>query len=159
MARWQSFNPFGPFEQVRRAPFWNQLANLQNEMNRLFNRWGGDGNRETGVVTTYPAVNIWEDSENVYIEAELPGVNKDSLEIYVTGGNQFTLKGERQPPAEEEGVWHRQERGSGSFVRVLTLPVSVDQNKVDAHLENAVLQIKLAKHEASKPRKITVKAE
>jgi HSP20 family protein len=146
MARWQPFNPV-----------LNQLQQLQSEMNRLFDRWGGpDGNRET---VAYPPVNIWEEGEAVYVEAELPGMNQNDLEIYVTGGNQLTLKGQRKPSVPEKSVRHRQERGFGNFVRVLTLPFPVDADHVDAHFEDGVLQVKLAKHESAKPRKIQVKAQ
>jgi len=89
----------------------------------------------------------------------LPGLDRNALEIYVTGGNQLTLKGERTPLVPEKGVRHRQERGFGTFVRVLALPFPVDPEKVDAHLENGVLHLKLTKHESAKPRKITVKAQ
>jgi HSP20 family protein len=80
------------------------------------------------------------------------------LEIYVTGQNQLTIKGERKPPLVEKGTLHRQERGFGTFVRGLTLPAPVDENKVEARFESGVLSIRLAKHEAAKPRKIEIKA-
>jgi HSP20 family protein len=145
--RWQPF-----------SPIWNQMQQLQTEMNRVFDRWG-DGGRGRGFATTYPAVNVWEDAENVYVEAELPGVDPKDLEIHVTGGNQLTLKGERKEAVPEKGVVHRQERGFGSFVRVLTLPFQVNADRVDARFDNGVLLIKLAKHEAAKPRKISVKGK
>jgi len=148
LSRWQAF-----------TPFLDQLQQLQGEMNRLVERWGGDGGWARTFASTYPAVNVWEDTDHVFVEAELPGLNLQDLEIYVTGGNQLTLKGERKQTMPEKGVAHRQERGFGSFVRVLTLPFDVDADKVDARFENGVLLIKLAKHAAAKPRKITVKGE
>src|SRR5262249_16240756 len=128
-------------------------------MNRVFERWGEDGGRLLGLTAAYPAVNVWEDAENVYVEAELPGLDLKDLAIYVTGGNQLTIKGEPKPQVPEKGAWHRQEGARAAFSRTLTLPVSVDADKVDARFENGVLLIKLAKHESAKPRKITVKAE
>ncbi len=145
-SRWQPF-----------TPMWDQLQQFQNEMNRLFDRWG-DGGR-TGGVATFPAVNVWEEKDEVFVEAELPGLDLKDLEIYVTGGNQLTIKGERKPQATGKGVWHRQERGYGHFTRALTLPFPVDADKVDARLENGVLLVRLAKHESARPRKIQVKAE
>lgn len=144
MARWQPF-----------SPVWSQLQQLQSEMNRLFDHWGGEGSRPAA---TFPLVNVWEEGESVFVEAELPGMDQNDLEIYVTGGNQLTLKGERKPLVPEKSVQHRQERGFGSFVRVLTLPFPVDPEHVDAHFENGVLLVKLAKHESAKTRKIQVKA-
>jgi HSP20 family protein len=137
---------------------WGQLQQFQNEMNRLFDRWG-DGGGRAGGAATFPAVNVWEENDEVFVEAELPGLDLKDLEIYVTGGNQLTLKGERKPFAPETGVWHRQERAYGHFTRGLTLPFPVDADKVDARLENGVLLVRLAKHESARPRKIQVKAE
>lgn len=147
-SRWQSY-----------SPLWNTFQDLQREMNRVFDRWGQNGGSFLGLTAGYPAVNVWEDGDNVLVEAELPGLDLKDLSIYVTGGNQLTVKGERKVPTPEKGVWHRQERGFGQFSRTLTLPVNVDSDKVDARFENGVLLVKLAKHESAKPRKITVKAE
>jgi HSP20 family protein len=143
-----------------RDPFgtmWQQLGQMQRELNRVFDRWQGDGNRG-GTITSYPAINVWEDVEAVHLEAELPGFELKDLEIYVTGGSQLSIKGKRQPSAPEKAQWHRQERGYGSFGRVLNLPFPVNPDKVDAKLENGVLSIELAKAESAKPRKIQVKS-
>jgi HSP20 family protein len=145
-SRWQAFNPV-----------WDQLQQFQQEMNRLFDRWGDGG---IFGASGFPALNVWEDGEEVHVEAELPGLDLKDMEIYVSGGNQLTLKGERKKPSlPEKGVWHRQERSFGSFHRSLTLPFPVDADKVDARLENGVLHIRLTKHESARPRKIPVKAE
>jgi HSP20 family protein len=144
-SRWQPF-----------TPMFNQLQQFQNEMNRLFDRWN-DGGRAG--VATFPALNVREEGDEVFVEADLPGLDLKDLEIYVTGGNQLTIKGERKPYAAEKGVWHRQERAYGHFTRSLTLPFPVDADKVDARLENGVLLVRLAKHESARPRKIQVKAE
>jgi HSP20 family protein len=149
LTRWQPF-----------SPVLNQLHQLQHEMNRIFDRWGEDGGSNWfAFVPTFPAANVWEDADQVFVEAELPGLRLEDLEIYVTGGNQLTIKGERKPASVDKGVWHRQERGAGAFVRMLTLPFPVDADKVDARFENGVLRVQLAKHESAKARKITVKAE
>lgn len=145
-SRWQSFHPV-----------WNQLQQFQEEMNRLFDRWGNGST--FGGASGFPALNVWEDGELVHVEAELPGLDLKDVEIYVSGGNQLTLKGERKSNLPERGIWHRQERSFGSFTRSLTLPFPVDAEKVDARLENGVLHIQLSKHESARPRKIPVKAE
>jgi HSP20 family protein len=148
LTRWQPF-----------TPVYNQLQQFQHEMNQLFDRWGGDGVNRWFGAASFPALNVWEDADQLYVEAELPGLDLKDLEIYVTNGNQLTLKGKRKQPQTEKGVWHRQERGFGAFVRTLTLPFVVDADKVDARFENGVLLVKLAKHETAKAHKITVKAE
>lgn len=145
-SRWQSF-----------SPVWNPLQQFQEEMNRLFDRWGS-GNAFSGTAG-FPALNVWEDGDTVHVEAELPGLDLKDVEIYVSGGNQLTLKGERKANLPDKGVWHRQERVFGSFTRSLTLPFPVDADKVDARLENGVLHVQLTKHESARPRRIPVKAE
>jgi HSP20 family protein len=142
---WTRFNPFGtsPLDQMQR---------MQNEMNRLFDRCGGDGS------VNFPAVNVWEEDNALHLEAELPGMNLEDLEIFVTANTQLTIKGERKAVVPNKGTQHRQERPFGKFVRTLTLPFPVDDAKVEARLENGILKIHLPKHEAARPRKIPVKA-
>jgi HSP20 family protein len=137
------------------SPLWNQLQQFQGEMNRVFDSWNGFG----GSLAAFPTVNVWEEGEQLHVEAELPGLDLNNLEIYVTGGNELTLKGQRQFNAPDKGAWHRRERTAGEFIRTLTLPYPVDPDKVEARLENGVLHITLAKHESARPRKIPVKAE
>jgi len=141
---------------TRWYPVNNSVLNqFQQEMNRVFDRWGDGRN---SLAPAYPAVNAWEEGETLRVEAELPGLNLEDLEIFVTGQNQLTIKGERKVAVPEGSVQHRQERGFGNFVRTLTLPFPVDDAKVEARLENGVLSIVLPKHEAAKPRRIAVKS-
>src|SRR5438067_12668762 len=125
-------------------------------MYRIIDHWV-DGGRY--VAAGFPAMNVWEDTENVFVEAELPGVEFKDLEIYVTGGNELTLKGERRPPTPERGVWHRQERNFGASGRTLTLPFAVDADKVDARQEYGVLTVRPAKQQSGKPCRPAVKAD
>jgi HSP20 family protein len=94
----------------------------------------------------------------VLVEAELPGVKDEDLEISVTG-NELLLKG-RRPDIEEKNVaFHRRERSAGDFERVLRLPAEIDAQKVEASLADGVLLLTLPKAEAAKPKKITVKTQ
>jgi HSP20 family protein len=124
---------------------------MQNEMNRLFGSWNADGN------ASFPAVNVWEEDEALNVEAELPGMKLEDVEIFVTGNNQLTIKGERKPAANGESTHHREERPTGKFLRTLTLPFPVDATKVEARLTNGILSIQMPKHEAARPRKIAIK--
>jgi HSP20 family protein len=148
MTRWQPY-----------THLWDQMSQFRNEMNQLFESFGLGEAGWPGLAVTYPPVNTWEDGDNVHAEAELPGMDLKDLEIYVTGGNQLTLKGERKPWMRGEGVWHRQERGFGPFSRVLTLPVDVDADKVGARFHNGVLTVTMPKSEKARPRKITVRTD
>ena len=135
---------------------WAEMSRLSREMDRVFGR-GGSGMRRLLGVGSYPALNVWEDDDHVYAEAELPGFSLDDLEIYVTG-NQLTIKGERRPPEHDSGTWHRQERGYGKFSRMIELPSDINGDQVVAEFKNGVLNITLPKSEAVKPRRIQVKA-
>jgi HSP20 family protein len=140
---------------VRREPF----TNLWNEMDRMFRRFGTEEPAWPAPAFTYPPVNLWEDEKNVYVEAELPGLELEKLELLVSEGNELTIKGERLPPKVEKVVWHRQECLSGKFARVVPLPVLVAPDKVEARFEKGILFVTLPKAEAALPRRIPVKKE
>lgn len=147
------------------GPIWDQqdlftTSSLWNRLQRFQNDRAKPNNGEEPVITASdPAVNIWEDAESVYVEAELPGLEREDVEIYVTGDNQFTIKGERKEKLPDKAISLRQERRLGTFDRVVALPVDVDQDKVEACLENGVLRLKMPKQEATKPRQILVKGQ
>jgi HSP20 family protein len=146
---------FGSRWSTLNHPVFGPLQQLHNELNRLADRWG-DG-RQPARAAEYPALNLWEADDALVLEAEMPGVSLDDIEIYVTGHDQLTIKGERKPQAPEKGVQHRLERGFGTFSRSVNLPVDVDAAKVEARLENGVLRVRLPKAETAKPRKINIK--
>lgn len=106
----------------------------------------------------FPALNVWEDQDHYFVEAELPGIKMADLEILVADRRTLTIKGQRTPEQCEHGTWHRRERGCGAFERELPLPGYVDADKVEAGLKQGVLTVKLPKSPEMKPRKIEVKA-
>lgn len=131
------------------------MHELRRELDRLFDNFvPGElfGTRPTA----FPALNAWEDGERLMIEAEVPGLKLDDLEITVKG-NELMLKGTRPAVEDEQTVYHRRERGCGEFARYVTLPVDVDADRVEAALKNGVLTIVLPKAEKARARKITVK--
>jgi HSP20 family protein len=133
------------------------FGDLRNEINRLFEQAVGPSN--SGSIfgaRAFPAINLWEDGELVYVEAEIPGVPMNDIEINVVG-NELSIKGQRGCRCDESVTFHRRERGVGDFSRFLTLPVAIDADKVEAVVKNGVLTIKLPKAEAAKPRRIEVK--
>lgn len=138
------------------ATRWQPFGDLMNEMNRVFSRFGM-GDRM--LAPAFPALDLWQDADNLYVEAELPGMDLDGLEIYVTGGDQLAIRGRRTPPQLAKGNWHRQERHFGEFTRMLTLPQPVDSERVQAELKCGVLTITLPKRAEARPRRIEVKAE
>lgn len=133
-----------------------ELEQLQRRMGRLFqNAFGLEGSPWR--VGVYPLVNISEDRDHIFVRAELPGVKAGDLEITIQD-NSMILRGQRQIPTEEKQVnYHRRERESGFFRRVVGLPSRVQADKVEATCKDGILTIKLAKPEEVKPRKIQVK--
>src|SRR3974377_118832 len=135
---------------------YQELDRIQRQMDALFQNVAGRERpyRREGV---YPLVNISEDADHIYVQAELPGVKPEDLEITLKEQN-LVLRGERKIPAEEKDVnYHRRERAAGFFRRALRLPAQVDPNKVEASCQDGVLTITLAKPEEVKPRQISVK--
>jgi HSP20 family protein len=104
----------------------------------------------------YPLVNVREEAEAFLVEAEVPGVTRDQIEVLIRHGTELTLQGERKALSSDTGAWHYQERGVGRFQRVLTLPAPVDADKVQARLDHGVLHVVLPKSEAVKPQRIPV---
>jgi HSP20 family protein len=151
LTRWE------PFRELRNE--MRQMRRFQRAMDRLFGTWGMELPVRPGIALSYPPLNLWEDDDFIYAEAELPGLKLPDLEITVTAGNQLTLKGKREQTGPENVEWHRQERGFGSFERIIELPTNVDAGKVEARLDNGVLTIKMAKSPEAKPKRIPVKAE
>ena len=136
---------------------WPEMNRLQGEMEQWARRAGTNDPRRSAH-NVYPPLNLWEDDDNLYVEAELPELELSDLEIFVTGDNQLSIKGERKQPERENGMWHRQERGHGGFSRVGELPQYVDSDKVTAESKLGVLTITLPKREEAKARRIEVKA-
>jgi HSP20 family protein len=133
-----------------------ELEQLQRRMDRLFqNAFGLE--RSPWRVGVYPLVNISEDRDHIFVRAELPGVKAADLEITIQD-NSLILRGQRQIPTEEKQVnYHRRERESGFFRRVVALPARAQADRVEATCKDGILTIKLAKPEEVKPRKIQVK--
>lgn len=131
-------------------PF-RELRRIQNEMNRVFQ------SASTGGAQGYPAMNVYASQDGVAVTAEVPGVSDADLDISVHR-DTLTLKGERKRQPEEVTGYHRRERGTGAFVRTLSLPFPVDPDKVEASLKDGVLRLSLHRPESDKPKKIRVKA-
>jgi len=154
-----------PLQATLRRGFARPLGELREELDRL---WApltaapplhGWGSAERS--SRFPALNLSETEDSLIVEAEIPGISSEQVEVTVHG-DELQISGSRphrQAPAEgETAVWHRQERGTGSFERSLSLPVSVDSTLVEAHLANGVLRVTCPKAAAAKPQKIRVTA-
>ena len=139
-------------------PF-RELRGLQDDINRAFSSsFNRSGDNELMRGAWSPNVDIYENKEQIVLEAELPGMNREDFDLSVEN-NVITLRGERQfEKKEEQDNFHRVERSYGSFTRSFTLPPTVASDSADAEFENGVLRLTLAKREEAKPRRIEIKA-
>lgn len=136
----------------------NTLSNtpfeaFEDEFNRALSRWWGDGIQRAS--TGFYPVDIREDQDHLYVEAEMPGFKHDEVDVTIENG-LLQIAAERKLE-ERQGESHLNERRYTRVARSFTLPKTVDENRVDARLENGVLHLTLHKREEVKPRKIEVK--
>ena len=144
---------------VKYDPF-RDLRNLQDEMNRLFSGTFSRGGSQDEVLrgAWSPSVDIFENKNEIVLEAELPGMKAEDVNISIEN-NVLTIHGERKfEKKDEKDNFHRVERAYGSFTRSFTLPPTVSSENADAEFENGVLRLTLAKREEAKPRRIEIKA-
>ena len=134
-------------------PFESAQREFNGVLGRLFGPQGDGGGR----LAPY-GVDVREDADHIYVEAELPGFRKDDVDITLENST-LTIAAERKEQQEqkgEQGDWLLKERRYNRFLRSFTLPPTVDEKSVDAKLADGVLKITLTKREETKPRKISV---
>jgi HSP20 family protein len=119
--------------------------------NRTENRTNGSQAQEQFIS---PMATVMEDGDGYTLQVEMPGVNKDGLEMWVEN-NELTILGRRSMPAVQGTVVHRESRRE-NFRRTFELDPSIDAQKISAKIEQGVLTLTLPKAEQVKPRKITV---
>jgi HSP20 family protein len=142
---------------VRWEPL-RELGSLQNEMNRLFNTvFDAPAPGNGGAMRRWmPAMDLIETGEHFVLRADLPGMDQDDIQIELEDGT-LTLSGERKAEHESNGEgYYRVERAFGTFARTLTLPQGVDPEAVAASFDRGVLEIRVPKPEARKPRRIEI---
>lgn len=135
---------------------FDDLRRFDQEMDGLLGRfaWPVSGIRSVAR-GTFPAVNVGATPEKVDVYLFAPGLDPKKLELSLQQ-NLLTVSGERKVPIEKKADYYRQERYSGEFRRVITLPDDVDPDRVDARYRDGVLQISVTRREAARPRQITV---
>jgi HSP20 family protein len=143
---------------IKYDPF-REMRSLQDEVNRLFaSSFSRGDDNELARGAWSPQVDIFENQNEIVLEAELPGMKAEDVNISIEN-NVLTLHGERKFEKKAEGDnFHRVERSYGSFTRSFTLPPTVSSENANAEFENGVLRLKLAKREEAKPRRIEIKA-
>ena len=151
MERWR---PFGAvvdrWEPVR-------LNDIQGEVNRLFdNFFGRPATVASGERMWAPLSDMHETKDDLYVTFELPGIREKDVSVSITG-DVLTVKGERRFERDLKGEgYHRLERIYGKFERSVPLPIPVQADKVTATYRDGVLEIRLPKVEAVKPKEIKI---
>lgn len=133
------------------------FSTLQDQMNRLLeDSFFRPFTDDSSITTWAPAVDIYEDGNNLVVKADLPDVNEKELDLRVEN-NTLTLRGERkfEKKVEEEN-YLRIERRYGSFSRSFSLPNTVNTEGIKAEYKNGVLTVTLPKREEAKPKQIKV---
>ena len=126
---------------------------LRNRMDRLFSDW--DRSSAFTLTSNSPRTNLLERGDNFEVQAEVPGISKENLNIKIQG-NYLEIRGKRSLDTPEGYKIHRTERGDRRFSRSFTLPNDVDAEKVEAILKDGILYLTLPKSETAKPKQITI---
>jgi HSP20 family protein len=137
-----------------------ELEKMRNHMETIYNALTGSvAQLRSNYTGVFPPVNLAEDDDNLYLTAELPGAAADKLEVSVKG-ETLSLRGEI-PAAQvsAEVSFHRRERESGSFRRVLTLPIKVEIDRIEAGFKNGILAVTLPKAAEAKARQVAVRID
>jgi HSP20 family protein len=136
-----------------------EISSIQNEMNRLFNTFFDTPTANGGTSPArrwVPAMDLVEAENEFVLKADLPGLSEENVSIEVED-NVLTISGERKAEHEErKEAYYRVERAFGRFSRSLTLPEGIDPEAVKASFEHGVLEVRVPKPEAKKPRKVAI---
>ena len=144
------------------SDLWNwspleQLSTLGAEINRLFDSPFGELTRHMELLNgPTPALDVYEDKDNLIVKAELPGMKREEIDLSFHDGT-LTISGERKYEEKNEGAQtYRAERFFGKFHRTLTLPKPVQSDKAKATYKDGILTVTLPKTEEAKPKQIQV---
>jgi HSP20 family protein len=129
------------------------LNRLESLFDRFFNDVGEPSMRGNGAWSAMP-VSIWNDENNLYIEAEVPGMTEKDVEVTVHG-DVLSIRGVRSEPEGRKYSHHG--RMFGRFERAIALPEAVDTDHIDATVVNGVLSLTLPKKADARPKKIAIK--
>jgi len=138
-------------------PGFGRLSSLCDELDRLFESPWSELARTSQLLSGWtPALDVHEDKDNFVVQAELPGMKREEIDVSLHDG-ALSISGERKVEKKyEEAEVYRTERFFGKFQRTVTLPAPVAADKVKAQYKDGVLTITLPKTEAAKPKQIDV---
>ena len=132
----------------------SEVANFDKRLRKFFEDFDapfwGNWNFDVNTNVFTPRVDVTEDNENLYVEADIPGVDKKDVKVSVVG-DILTISGEKKKELKDENKnYYRLERTSGSFSRSFTLPAEIHTDKIGAEFKDGVLKVTLPKTEEAK---------
>lgn len=134
----------------------------QREINRLFGDPFGEWlspDEESFMEDWMPAINVYEEKDDFVVEAELPGMKRDEIHIYMSGDN-LNITGQRREEHEEKGRdAYRSERYFGHFHRMIPLPVAVNADAIEARYRDGILTVTCPKTEEARGKQVEVKVD
>ena len=150
LTRWQR-------PELATWPGFGRLTDLRDEIARLFEAPLAELARGSQVLSVWtPGIDLYEDKDNLYLKAELPGMKREQIEVSLHEG-VLSISGERKGESNrEEAEVHRAERFFGRFQRTVSLPAPVAQDKVKAQYKDGILTVTLPKTDEAKPKQIDV---
>ena len=136
---------------------FGRLTDLRDEIDRLFEAPLAELARTSQILSGWtPAMDLYEDKDNVYVRAELPGMKKEDIDLSLHEGS-LSISGERKhEETHKDAEVYRSERFFGRFQRSVTLPTLVSADKIKAQYKDGVLTVTLPKAEEAKPKHIDV---
>ena len=133
---------------------WTPMLDPFNEFDRFF-----DSGTTTGLSNFAPAVDVWEDKNNVYVETPLPGIDPENVDISIEN-DVLTIEGSAEKKNEiDEKNYYRKEVRYGAFHRAIALPSSVKSDSAKAEYIKGVLKINIPKEERVKPKKVQIEVK
>jgi HSP20 family protein len=134
------------------------LTTLRREVERLFEEFSHGGSLRFWERAAEPAVEISDTAEAVVVKAQVPGVNKDDLQVTITE-HALTVKGEmKEEEKQDDKNYHRQEFRYGAFVRTIALPAPVQAEKATAQLKDGVLEVTMPKSAPATVQPVPIQA-
>ena len=134
---------------------FDELWRLQQEVDELFGSWSSPLGIRSLPRGSFPAINVGQTPERVDVYLFAPGIDPKSLDISIQQ-NLLTISGKREASTPNEADYYRQERFTGEFRRVVSLPEDVDPERVQAKYVDGIVQIGVQRRESARPRQIEI---
>jgi len=157
LERWRPFSSLERWEEPW-DPF-RMLSQMQREMNRLFEGFGGRMLEPASMREWYPPLDVAETKDEMVVRAEIPGMKPSDINVSIAD-NTLLIEGERKQEEETKGEnYYRRERMYGAFRRAVPLPTGIQADQIKASYRDGILEVRLPKPEEAKAKQVKVNVE